>query len=201
MKRIAVLDTETLSRWDNAVLLTVGITMVPHEEMFKPHDYEYFLSNTHTMKLSVADQLQYGRAVEEDTLAFWERQGPEAAHVLVPTPADLTLLQFDQEFTELVGNKWDLEIWQRNSFDMPKLQHIYEMNLRKKAPWHTQQVWGVETALRLMSRHTNRYGCIDPKTFTHPGFIYHDAGCDAALDAYRLNLMLTDTEPEINPSA
>lgn len=195
MKRVAVLDTETLSRWDDAVILTVGLTCVPAEEMFKPHDYDYFVDNSRTLKLSVADQLGYGRKVEEDTLAFWERQGPEAAHILTPKPSDLTLAQFDEEFTAWVGNKWDLEIWQRNSFDMPKLQHIYEINLRKKAPWHTQQVWGVETALRLNSQHNDRYGAINPKTFEHPRFVYHDAACDAALDAYRLNLVLSGTEP------
>ncbi|ACV50225.1 dexA exonuclease A [Delftia phage PhiW-14] len=197
MNRIAMIDTETLGKWDNAVVLSVGVCMVPMEELFKPHDFTYFKQNSQTWKLSIDDQIALGRKTESGALDFWDKQPPEAQAILKPHYEDLKLADFADEFTKWIGNKWELMLLQRNGFDMVKLQHMFEVSLGRGPypPWKYDEVFGVETFLRFNSKEQSRYGALDPKTFSHPDFVYHDAASDAALDLYRMNLVLSELPP------
>lgn len=192
-KANAFIDFETLGLWDDAVILTMGLTILTDERMkVRGLTYADMLSHSIELKYNVIEQVRdFKRKVEPSVLAWWKEQGPAASHILKPSPQDRSMkcivqdvIDYAKEYEVDIG---ELRFFDRNAFDMKKLQHINEVNLNggNYPPWDVQEVWGIETLLKFCSPQEDRYGCIDPKTFNDPAFVYHSAKCDAALDAYR----------------
>jgi hypothetical protein len=185
-------DLETLGKWDDAVILSCGITVLLDDETSNPGmTYAGMVKRSLEIKLDVRDQVARGRKVEPGVMAWWKEQGESAAKVLKASPEDLPIHKlFDsiEAFLKRFGLNWKtVRIFDRNAFDMKKLQHVFEVTIDggRFPPWDYQEVWGIETLLKFMSPEASRYGSILPKDFKDPEFIYHNAACDAALDAFR----------------
>jgi hypothetical protein len=193
------IDHETLGKWDSSIILSTGVTILSDDMLKQPLTYaELVLKHTREFKFKISTQKSIGRTFEQNTLEGWKSQGDEARRALLPTPDDLDI---EEVFPKIEGFlaerglswKHDVRTFDRNSFDMSKLQHLWEASLGrdgKKLPWDYRENWEIATLLKFMSPQENRYGSIDPYKFEDPAFIYHSAGCDAALDAWRFyNLM------------
>ena len=197
VKKVAsvVVDLETMGKWDDAILLTVGLTIikdgVSYGDLTTDQIYTKLLAeNSVEFKLSVKSQVDLGRKMEQNVFDWWKEQGDDAKRILKPLPDDIPCTEiFDviDRWLRSHGLEWStVRFFDRNAFDMKKLQHMYEVTLNqgKYPPWDYQEVWEVATLLNFMSG--SRYGFMPPKEFEHPEFIYHSAKCDAALDALRI---------------
>lgn len=183
---MAVLDTETLAKFDDAVILSLGMVVVPYDN-FGTEFLDILKAPGLELKFDVRDQIKtYGRKTEASTIAWWKKQDAEAKKVLTPCDADVPLEYLPtalDAFIKSTGLDWkQIDLYDRNSFDIKKLQHIYEMNLGKKTPWDYQACWEIATTLKFLG--FDRYGGVRPADV--PGMIYHNALHDAALDAYRI---------------
>lgn len=188
----AFIDLETLGKWDDAILLSVGVCILTDEQTKQPGiDYDKLLSQSIEFKLSVADQKALGRKHEQSVMDWWKEQGDSAKKVLIPSSSDLPIAEvFKSIEAFLVGFGMDwksVRLFDRNGFDIKKLQHLWEESLKlgKDVPWDYQECWEIATILKFLSPEANRYGHVKPWDFKHPSFVYHSAKCDAALDALR----------------
>lgn len=189
----AFIDLETLGKWDTSVLLSLGITVIMDKELGKNITFSHLMTQSKEFKLDIVDQKARGRTVDTEVFDWWRKQGESAKRVLLPQPDDIkvdVLFQSVEAWLEGYGLTWKtVRIFDRNFFDMPKLQHLNEVTLGNgsRPPWDYKDKWGIETFLKYNSDEQSRYGHIDPEAFTDPEFIYHNAACDAALDALRFN--------------
>lgn len=187
------IDTETLGKWDDAVILTIGLTFIKDKDNHSTDMNELYSKllkeNSIEFKLDVRSQVEAGRKIEQGVFDWWKTQGDSAKCILKPLPDDIKVVNiFDVISAWLITNglTWQtVRFFDRNAFDMKKLQHLFEvtLNLGKYPPWDYQDVWEIATLLNFMD--DGRYGFMPPKEFNHPEFIYHSAKCDAALDAIR----------------
>ncbi len=196
------IDLETLGKWDSSIILSAGVTILTDEQLKQPISYsELVLSHTREFKFSIASQKALGRTFELSTLEWWKAQGEEAKKVLAPSPNDLPIEEIFtkiQAFLSERGLSWkhDIRTYDRNSFDMTKLQHLWEQSLGRNGrdlPWDYKECWEIATLLKFMSPENSRYGSIDPYKFEDPAFVYHSSGCDAALDALRFHKLFSGT--------
>jgi hypothetical protein len=200
-KGSVVIDKETLGKWDDAVILSIGLTYLSDVDCALPNlSYTDMLQRSVEFKLDVRSQVALGRTVDKSTMEWWQRQGESASKVLKASPEDIpvhNIFPAIEAWLKSKGVTWKEVRWfDRNAFDMKKLQHLHEvtLNLGNQPPWDYQEVWGIETMLKFMSQHQNRYGAINPYHFKDPAFVYHSAACDAALDMYRYYLLFQEGE-------
>lgn len=189
------IDLETLGKWDNSIILSLGITVLKDQVSLPANNLEAYskLVKEHTaeFKFDIKEQYGLGRRHDKSTLEWWQGQGESAKRILVATNQDHSvreLFHLVEAFLLSHNLSWKQLRWfDRNSFDMTKLQHLHDVTLGQGSnpPWDYQQVWEIATFLKFCSMTESRYGTIDPYKFEHPEFIYHSAGCDAALDALR----------------
>ncbi len=193
------IDLETLGKWDSSIILSLGMTVVPNEFVITgdiDNDFTNLLSNSVEFKLGVMTQKRDGRTTDTSVLDWWKEQAannPAAAAILKPSEQDIDYMNIFHEidcwlYTNFKTKLKDYKIFDRNSFDVSKLQHLWEVTLNKgsNVPWSYKEVFEVVTLLRICSKNGDRYGDINPYEFSHPDFVYHSAKCDAALDALRI---------------
>lgn len=86
------------------------------------------------LKLSVADQVKnYGCVVEEDTLAFWQKQPKEVRQHVKPTENDLTVKEFVDKTYDLLYNNRVKYWWSRsNTFDPIIIERLFRYADRKR---------------------------------------------------------------------
>lgn len=75
-----------------------------------------------------------------------------------------------------------VDFYDRNMFDMTKIQHIFEETLGEQVFWDYTAKFEFATALRFLGK--DRYGGMRPEDF--PGAIYHQPLHDAAMDHCRI---------------
>lgn len=183
-KGIVSVDTETLAHSTDAVMLSIGICFHPWS---KP-DLEFMKKNSLQIKLDIKDQIDRGMKTQPDVIQWWKEQSPEARQILVPKAGDVKLIDvpkiIDDWFLS-IGVKWhQTDTFDRRSYDMSKLQHIYEQILGIKTPWNHGHIYEFGTALAFMG--SDRYGGIREPSEVDPSFVYHNSRHDAIVDCYRL---------------
>ena len=135
------LDLETLSTEQNATILTFGSVK------FNPYtDIEPFAPMYY--RLDVDEQLASGRAVDENTLAWWSKQPAairdEAFAEDDRTPVAKFLDDLNRYFVG-VGDIWA----QGPIFDLVILENLYKQNNRP-IPWWYYQVSDSRTIFKLV---------------------------------------------------
>ncbi len=128
-----MLDLETLSSRNNAVVVSIGA--VP----FGPDGVD--TGRTFYEVLARADQVGYGRHIDPDTVDWWVQQTPEAQAVFSEKPSspDLVLAKFSAyvfHLEELAGDGSRMaQVWGYGStFDNVVLRSLYQ-DYGLKAPW------------------------------------------------------------------
>lgn len=193
-KASVFIDLETLGNYDDAVILSMGLTILTDDMQKKPGlTFADFMGVSYEYKYAVMEQVkEMKRSILKQTFEWWKKQeGPAAEASFKPSPNDRSLKFVFEDMKEAIAKHGltieECRFWDRNAYDMKKLAHVAEvtLNMGPFPPWDYQEVWGIETLLRFMSPQESRYGSIEPNGFTDPLFVYHKPSCDAALDAYR----------------
>lgn len=185
-------DMETLSKFDDAVILSIGLCCIPYN--IEDYSFVNLFNNSVEFKLDATDQVKrFNRRIDIDVLNWWKGQSLEAQKILKPDINDIKLDDIPnliEEYLINCGVGWKgLDIWDRKKFDLWKLQHIYEVSLhRKEQPWGRKSDYDFATIMQWLGG--DRYYHIAPSEVT--GMIYHSAKADAALDAHRLLKLLHD---------
>lgn len=183
---IAVVDLETLAKFDDAVILSLGMVVAPYDH-FGTEFPDLLKCPSLKIKFNVKEQIQkYGRVTSKSTIDFWQKQNEDARAVLKPSDEDVSIDQLPallQGFITENGLDWrNIDFFDRNAFDIKKMSHIFEINLGMKTPWDYQACWEIATALKFLG--FDRYAGIHPSKV--PGMIYHNAHHDAVLDLHRM---------------
>ena len=134
-----MLDLETISTRPEATILTFGACK------FNPYAEEDITQGIY-FRIDVDEQIDLGRHVDEETIAWWGRQSEDVyAEAFDPTDR-ISLEQFTQELNRfLVGA--DL-IWAQGPvFDIVILENLYRQ-LGKPVPW---QFWQIRDSRTLLS--------------------------------------------------
>lgn len=142
------IDLETLGTVPGSVILSIGAVV------FDPtKNVENCLGKEFYCVVSRADSMRLGLSVSPDTLAWWERQTPEARQVL--TDAD------DLEKSDLVSDALSMladwlppnaYIWSNGAnFDQPLLSVAYD-KLGRETPW---KFWNSRCHRTILGLHPN----------------------------------------------
>jgi len=183
----AIIDIETLGTNADAVVLSVGIVAVD-----STIDYEYkdLIKNGFYATLDVKSQVDAGRKIDKDTLAWWGRQGAEAMEVLIPSSDDIhwnQLLPSIFEYFKSVGaDTKEILVYARGShFDFGILHDLFRVTGDAGAydlPWRW---WNIHDSK------TVQITLVDEKIDVHPvGFIHHNALHDSAREYMNIQLAI-----------
>lgn len=142
-----ILDLETMSTKQSGVLLSIGMMFIRDSDIGK--SIEELERNCISIKLDAKEQLNKGRHVCKDVMAFWERQSKEARWVIRPSKDDF---KFEDAF-QIITDKIDelnidtsknstTQIWQRGTMDFDMIADYCEMFGYKKLfeqyfHWHS----------------------------------------------------------------
>jgi hypothetical protein len=187
---LVVADTETLDRWDDAVVLSAALT---YGDLKEDLSLEQLIEErTFFMKFDAKEQIkELHRKVDKGTVSWWNDKSKvtDEARKMSYYP-DITRDRSVRDFaTEYV--KWAHKIpfepfkvihCDRNLFDMRKLQHIIEVSLHERHPWDYHNIIDVVSTLKAWG--TGRYGGMDIRKMA--GVVYHDPRYDAAVDWLRI---------------
>lgn len=196
---LAVADSETLGRWDDAIVLSWATTIA---DLTKKYTLQQLVEeHTFFIKLDAMMQAGLGRVKDAQTVDWWLGTGKrnpceEARKVsLYPTPEDVSVYQLADEIRKgchrLGVDPRSVDWCDRNLFDLRKAQHIIEVTCKQDSnePWDYHCTFDIVSWLKGVGQ-TDRYAGI--KAWELEGMIYHDPRYDAALDWLRIQKTLVD---------
>jgi exodeoxyribonuclease VIII len=168
-----MIDIETLGTASDTVVFSVGACMFDKNGV---HDKFYSLLNQQ-------EQIKLGRTVNEDTLAFWNKQAPEARQALEDSKTGgLIPKEFFESFEDFIDfgladhkqKRDELRPWGNGaSFDITIMEDFYR-RLNPKGhlaiPWKFWNVWCYRTFSHITK-------CRDILPKRHG--VYHNALDDA----------------------
>lgn len=179
-----VLDLETLGSTDDAVILSLGLTISRYDDKHKTFDE--LVKEGLCLKFGIKEQMARGRRTQKRVIEWWSKQDAEAKSVLRVLPTDISLYSLpthlEAHLNSLGLKAKDIDWYDRKSFDLSKLQYLYEEELGGDIPWKPTQEFEVSTAFRMLG--FDRYAGIQVKDI--PGATYHNALHDAAVDHLRM---------------
>lgn len=196
---LAVADSETLGRWDDAVVLSWATTVANLTKRYTLQE----LVDKHTffIKLNVEEQLNLGRVKDKETVEWWLGTGKrhpcqEAREVsLFPRDTDTSIFQLADDIRKgchrLGVDPRAVDWCDRNLFDLRKAQHIIEVTCKQYSnePWDYHQTFDIVSWLKGAGQ-SDRYAGI--KAWELEGMVYHDPRYDAALDWLRIQKTMED---------
>lgn len=183
--QLVTLDTETLSKWSDAVVLSIGVT---GGDITIPTTFNELIESGSFIKLDAKDQSILGRKTSPDTVDWWRKQSQENKIAsFYPCENDIKISQLKgiliKKFEELCGTG-NRVYADRNLFDFSKLQHMFEETLKTEIPWDYHNLFDFATMFKSWG--VGCYASIFPNDIPPRfGFIYHDPLHDAALDWLR----------------
>jgi 3' exoribonuclease, RNase T-like len=120
-----MLDLETLGTAADAVIMSIGAVRFDLESS-AIEDAGFYAS------VSIDSNLQLKRRIQEDTLIFWLKQGPEAQGVFHESKQTLENALID--FADWLGDDTNF-MWSNGAdFDLPMVAHAY-ISLGMEVPW------------------------------------------------------------------
>lgn len=181
MNKLYIIDCETLSLKDNAVILSMGLTHVTPEDV--DVTFSDLVNRGLYIKLDREEQKKLNRNVSETTLDWWALQEGNAKDVFSEDNTvkfeEYSKLLYDYFKNTCFDGGQDDVIFTRGLIDCRWLDSLFEdFNSPKLFPyWCTRDV---RTALELCTGSPNGNVKL-PKEF-----VKHHALHDAALDGFRL---------------
>lgn len=120
MNKIFFIDCETLSVRDNAVILSVGMTWITHEDVEKVPSFLALMKRGFYKKLNRKEQVAKARDIQDESLEWWKGQSEEAKRVLKSD----NCISFDEFYqclkNYLIDNEYDLyssHLWSKSCKD------------------------------------------------------------------------------------
>lgn len=124
MKHV-MLDLETLGTVADACILSIGAVKFDL-------DSDAIDDNGFYASISIDSNLEHKRRIQEETLIWWMKQGPEAQGVFHESKQTLGMALTD--LSDWMGTD-DLQVWSNGAdFDLPMLAHAFT-SLRQEVPW------------------------------------------------------------------
>jgi len=163
-----MLDIETLATSPDSVILTFGaVKFNPFEAYQELNDGLYF-------RVNVDEQLELGRAVNEDTVAWWGTQNEQVREEALGEHNRVGLEDFTKELNRFVVGAD--RIWAQGPvFDIVILENLYRQ-LGKPAPWPYYVIRDSRTLLKALG---------DTR---QPGAMLHNALADCVSQAQAIQL-------------
>lgn len=192
MDNCVIYDFETLGQHQkhSAVVCMAMITF--NESYYTTSDaytYEELVDKAKFIKFDVEDQVtNYGRKINRETLDWWNDQGKEAKHLIVPSDEDRKiseLYSFMKEHTE--GMKIRKAYTRGNTFDPMFLQYLME-DTGNKDPFHWRTVRDTRSMIEGMSFGMKLDNDYMPSEL-QAKFIKHDPRHDVAMDVMRMQYL------------
>lgn len=182
---LAVIDLETLAADGAAPILSLGLTVGRYDDATRTFDS--LVEGGLYLKFNLKEQLEKGRKPSQRVVKWWYDQSADARKVLIPDPAnEISLYDIKryllEYFATLNLDIKKVDFYDRNCFDLSKLQYLVEEDLKEDVFWNYHQTFDIPTAFRFMG--FDRYGGVRVSDF--PGAVYHNALHDAAVDHMRL---------------
>lgn len=190
------MDTETLGRYDDAVVLSVAATIA---DLTKSYTFDELVADrTFFIKLNVKEQAEAGRKVEKGTLEWWKDTSKwnspteEARKVsLYPAKDGSEISMYKLAETIMMAchrmgvTPKSIDWCDRNLFDLKKVQHMIEITCNQYGaePWDYHNIFDIVSWLKGVGQ-MDRYAGVNPKDI--PTMVYHDPRHDAALDWLRI---------------
>jgi hypothetical protein len=186
-----VIDLETLGVGSDSAILSLGLTVGRYDTALS---FEQLIQGGLYLKFDLKEQLQEGRKKSDRVIKWWYDQPQAARKVLIPSPDDISLYRVEEYlkryFDGLGIDIKKVDLYDRNSFDLTKLQYLFEEDLNQDVPWNYHYTFDIPTAFRFMG--FERYAGMRAEDV--PGCIYHNALHDAALDHLRIYKVLHDEQ-------
>jgi hypothetical protein len=190
---LAVIDLETLGSKSDSVILSLGLTFSRYDEI---KTFDELLSEGLYVKFDIKEQLDRGRITQDRVVKWWYTQPIEAKKILFKKHDDISLYQLPKILDGFFASKGvdvkKVDFYDRKSFDMTKLQYLFEEELGGDIFWNPNSEFEVATAFRFLG--FDRYAGVQVSDI--PGAIYHHALHDAAVDHLRLFKCLHSTDSE-----
>lgn len=177
------IDTETLSKSANGVVLSLSIVPFDFEE--EGVTFKKLLKRGINLKMSVKEQVKtHKRKLCPETMDWWAKQSPEARQILKASPDDLTIDETLDAFESfLKDNGYEKKhswLFARGTvFDFAKLETMYE-NVDREIPYQYNMVNDLRTMVNCFT------GVKDGRYDTdgnRDGFVHHNSLHDAASDS------------------
>lgn len=119
-----MVDNETLDTTPSAVILSIGAARFRKDEPGKVGETFYAV-------LDIEEQKLRGRTVSEDTLAWWQKQSPEARVALDTTdrrPVNDVLSDLWDFIFDMEGACGSVRLWGNGAdFDNPQIASLFKM--------------------------------------------------------------------------
>jgi hypothetical protein len=182
---LAVIDLETLAVGSDAPILSLGVTISRYDD--RDQTFDSLVQNGLYLKFDLKEQLDRGRKASQRVVKWWYDQSPEARKVLIPNPTlDVSLYGLEAHLQGFFKDKGidikKVDWYDRNCFDLSKLQYLFEEDLDQDVIWNYHNTFDVATAFRFMGY--DRYAGVRVSDFK--GATYHNALHDAAVDHMRI---------------
>jgi len=183
-----VLDIETLSVNQDAVVLSIGVVYI---EYTGPCSWDEFGTNSLYIKLDAKDQIKrFNRKVSESTLKWWQKQVPIVRDAAIkPSAADITPEEAFDKIRTFVFERTQqhkIRCYTRGSMDVIVLEHLAEQ-CGKTLPWKYNDFRDVRTFVDCMyEKSEDGYIDVDPElcyNFNSGAILKHHPVEDCRLDA------------------
>ncbi len=182
-------DIETLGHRESAVILSLACIPFSFNNLKKFSEY---LDTGFFVKFSVMEQMKkYNRTISKDTIAWWEKQTPEAKQLsLPPKETDMTLMDGFVALSKFIHertcyNKYDSFVISRGChFDFPIITHAYEESLRFSVPFNVFKIRDLRSFVDILTGGNSGFY---PSQLVFDGdttIVKHNPLHDAAYDIY-----------------
>lgn len=168
-----MVDLETLSTRANSTIVSIGATKF---KLDGQPEQEFYIN------VDAASCKAKGLHISKDTVAWWQKQKPEALKALMIDPVDIE--DALEAFTQFIGND-QVMIWGNGaSFDVTILEEAYEACGISNYPWKHWNIMCFRTVMNLMGIRNSDIRAADND-------LHHHALDDAKSQANTLRKILT----------
>lgn len=158
-----MLDLETLATTPDCVILTFGAVKFDPFDGTKPMDQGIYF------RVNVDQQIELGRRVDDDTVAWWGRQNDAVREEALGEHDRVELEEFARQLNKFIANA--TRVWaQGPTFDIVILENLYRQ-LGKPTPWQFYKIRDSRTLLKALG---------DDR---EPGELLHNALADCVSQA------------------
>lgn len=188
-----IYDFETLGTNPNdSAVISMAIMEFNSDKFLAPgYTYSQLLQKCKTIKFDVENQVrQYGRMIDQSTLAWWGEQSMEAQAQLAPSSADVKITDlYDWLHSEVLVDGIERVYTRGNTFDPLFFQSLLSDG-SKQDPFPFYILRDTRSTIEGMTLFNKEI----KNSFIVPGledqFIAHDPSHDIAMDVARMQFLM-----------
>ena len=160
----------------------------------KPYQFNELVRDIKLLKLNVEQQKKmYGYTITKDSLAFWADMPSDVKKQIIPTPNDISVVNFCETVIDYIRDKKITYWWSRsNTFDPPILHRLFRsanmepLLLEHLKYWMVRDLRTYYDAKFNFKAKTNAFIPIDDADEWNAIFKKHNSIHDVAAEVLRL---------------